>query len=217
MKHYPWINNIKAIGWDLDGTLYPPNSIPSETIQEMQYQAIMKANQWDRNQAEDEFKKIYTNLGSHTKTLTALKVDGTNFFINLWDELPLEKYIQHDQKIIDLFSQISIKKHFLITNSNTKKQVERKLKLIGLPSSIFEVIITTDKLGVVKPDPKPFTEALRLMGLLPSQTIFIGDRISTDIRGANNVGMKTCLVWSNSDEADVSLENVYQVSQLFIK
>lgn len=216
MKHYPWINDLKAIGWDLDGTLYPPDRIPSKTIQEMQYLAVMKANNWDKNKAETEFKKNYANLGSHTKTLSSLNVDGSKFFTNLWDELPLEKYIRHDQKIIDLFSQINIKKHFLITNSNTKKQVERKLKLIGLPSSVFEVIITTDKLGVVKPDPKPFTEALRLMGLLPSQAMFIGDRVTTDVRGANNVGMKTCLVWGNSDEADISLENVYQVSQLFI-
>jgi len=103
----------------------------------------------------------------------------------------------------------------LVTNSNTREQVERKLKLIGLPSSIFEVIITTDKLGTVKPDPKPFTEALRIMALTPQQTLFVGDRVTTDIRGANNVSMKTCLVWSQSDEADVSLENVYQISKLF--
>lgn len=214
MKKPNWINNIKAIGWDLDGTLYPPNSIPSKTIQEMQYQAVMKVNQWDRNQAEKEFKKVYIKLGSHTKTLTKLRVDGTKFFTNLWDELPLEKYIHHDQKMVDLFSKIAIKRHFMITNSNNKKQVEKKLSLVGIPTTIFETIVTTDKLGAVKPDPKPFMEALRLMNLSPKQTLFIGDRVTTDIRGANNVGMKTCLLWNKNDEADICLENPYQLSKL---
>ena len=216
MKTLDWISQIKAIGWDLDGTLYPPNSIPSKTIQNMQYQAVMKANNWDKDQAEKEFKKVYLKLGSHTKTLTKLNVDGNSFFTNLWDQLPLEKYIKYDQKIIDIFSQINIKRHFLITNSNTRKQVEKKLKLIGLPFSIFEAIITTDKLGAVKPDPKPFMEALRLINLPPGQVIFIGDRVTTDIRGANNVGMKTCLVWSNSNEADICLENPYQLPKILV-
>jgi putative hydrolase of the HAD superfamily len=215
MKIPKWINNIKAIGWDLDGTLYPQNSVPFKVVQQMQYQAVMKANRWTRDQAESKFTKTYANLGSHTKTLTALGVDGNNFFTNLWDELPLEEYIKHDREIINLFAQLPIKRHFLVTNSNTSNQVEKKLKLIGLPSTIFEVIITTDKLGSVKPDPKPFTEALRIMALTPSQTLFVGDRVTTDIRGANNVGMKTCLVWGKSDEADISLENVYQISKIF--
>lgn len=215
MKKPKWINNIKAIGWDLDGTLYPQSSTPPNIIQNLQYQAVMKANDWEMSKAKAEFQKIYKKLGSHTKTLTALNVDGAKFFTDLWDELPLEQYIHHDSKIIKLFSKLKVKRHFIITNSNTQDQVKRKLKLVGIPISIFKTIVTTDKMKSVKPDPEPFLKALKVMDSKPQETLFVGDRVTTDIRGAKNIGMKTCLVYGESKEADISLENPYQLVKSF--
>ncbi|MFC1653954.1 HAD family hydrolase [Patescibacteria group bacterium] len=216
MKIPDWVREMRAIGWDLDGTLYAPNSIPSEVISEMQFKAVMEANEWDREMAEEEFKEKYSELGSHTKTLTALNVDGPGFFQKLWDELPLEDYIRHDSKITEIFSRLSRHRHFMVTNSNTMEQVERKLKLVGVLPSVFEKIVTTDKLDKVKPDPQPFMEALNAMALQPKNAVFVGDRLTTDIRGARNVGMKSCMVWGQSPEADLSLPTVYDVVNYFL-
>lgn len=45
-----------------------------------------------------------------------------------------------------------------------------------------------------KPERAMFESALRTLGTDPSETLMIGDRIGTDIQGAQAVGMKTALV-----------------------
>jgi len=45
-----------------------------------------------------------------------------------------------------------------------------------------------------KPSPAMFTEACRILGTAPAQTIMIGDNPATDIDGAHNLGMPALLV-----------------------
>ena len=46
----------------------------------------------------------------------------------------------------------------------------------------------------MKPDPKPLFRAIEVMGILPEEAVFIGDQLFTDIKGANNAGIKSFLV-----------------------
>lgn len=46
----------------------------------------------------------------------------------------------------------------------------------------------------MKPSPKPLFKAIEVMGILPEESVFIGDQLFTDIRGANNAGIKSFLV-----------------------
>lgn len=210
-----WVKNIQAIGWDLDGTLYPPDSIPHGVIRDRQIEAIMLENGWSKEQARGEFGEKILELGSSTKSMTALGVDGAQFFREIWDSLPLEKYVKRDPKIVKLFKNLRQYRHFMVSNSNMVSQIENKLRLIGLSKDKFEVIIsTTDELGVVKPDPRPFVVALEKMGLKADQTLYVGDRVETDIVGAKNVGMRTCLVGRESELADVCLSTVYAIEDL---
>lgn len=45
-----------------------------------------------------------------------------------------------------------------------------------------------------KPDKAPFLRAASLMGLEKDQVVVVGDSVFTDIRGANNSGMRSILV-----------------------
>lgn len=218
MKNLQWISQIKALGWDLDGTLYrsfPSSSELSKIIAQRQIQAVAKRKGWNLGQAKKAYKKRYRELGSNTKTMISFGIDGIKFFTSFWDEIDLGKFIKRDERTIDLFYSLRGKRHFLISNSNRIDQIERKLKLIGLSPSVFDFVVSTVELGVVKPDPQPFLVALEKLKLEPKQVLFIGDRERTDVLGAKGVGMKTCLVWGKSDEADVSLESVYEVGALF--
>lgn len=69
---------------------------------------------------------------------------------------------------------------------------------------------------VGKPEPPMFEIALQILGTLPEYTLMIGDRLETDILGAQRMGIRTALMLSGiSSEADVSVtgiqpEAVYQ-------
>jgi HAD superfamily hydrolase (TIGR01662 family) len=47
--------------------------------------------------------------------------------------------------------------------------------------------------GYRKPHPRIYQEALKQVGVQASETMFVGDMLKTDIRGANRVGMVTVL------------------------
>jgi len=217
IRTFDWVTDIKAIGWDLDGTLYPPDSIPQSVFYGRQIRAVTKANNWTEKKAKREYKKAYEKLGSNTKTMTQLRVDGIEFFKNLWDEIALEKYIKPDIKMSYMFRRLRGFKHFLVTNAGRNDQVKLKLDLIKLSHKWFKPMILAYDLQAPKPDVKGFKVALKKLNLKPNQVLFVGDRITTDIIGAKKAGMRTCLVYGKSKEADVCLKSVYEVAGLFGK
>ena len=46
----------------------------------------------------------------------------------------------------------------------------------------------------MKPSPRPLYRAMEVMGISPDEAVFIGDQLFTDIKGANNAGIKSFLV-----------------------
>lgn len=214
---FHWISEIQAIGWDLDGTLYKSDSRFSRLIRSRQLEMVVEKKGWDIEKARTEFDKLYVKLGSHTKVLNTLGLDGDGFYRKFWDEAPLERYLKKDDRLIQLFERLKTKRHFLITNSNTHDQIKKKLGLIGIDYVVFEVVVSSFDVGENKPSLKPFAEALRQLKLYPTKTVYIGDREKTDIIPAKKKGMRTCLVWGESEEADISLATVYDVGSLFYK
>lgn len=213
-KNPEWISKIKAIGWDLDGTLYPDSRQLQEEIRSKQYEAVSEKYNWDLVKTREEYQKKLDRLGSNTKTMDEFGFDGREFFSRLWESMDLESILKRDEKIVKMFAGLKSRRHFLISNANPMNQIIRKLNLIGLDPRVFELVVDTVSEGAVKPDPKPFLIALERMKLEPEEALFVGDKVTTDIRGAKSVGMKTCLVWKEDPEADVNLPTVYEVLKL---
>ena len=80
---------------------------------------------------------------------------------------------------------------------------------------VFGVI---DDFGTVKPDPVIFKKIEEYTGLPANQHLMIGDRVEVDLVPAKKLGMKTCLVWSQSDDpsVDVSIGKVYDIVKVLI-
>jgi 4-nitrophenyl phosphatase len=68
----------------------------------------------------------------------------------------------------------------------------------GAGSIVAAVQTATDRQPLIigKPHPPMFEAALRLLGTLPDETLMVGDRFSTDIEGAQQVGLRTALMLS---------------------
>ncbi len=63
----------------------------------------------------------------------------------------------------------------------------------------FEAVIISAEAGVRKPHPRIFRQMLRLLGIEPHMTLFVGDTARDDVLGAQRVGMRT--VWINPKDA----------------
>ncbi len=64
-----------------------------------------------------------------------------------------------------------------------------KLKIL----KYLDTVVTSEEIGVNKPDPKLFLTAAQRLGVRPEDTVMIGDSWK-DIEGARNAGMKAILV-----------------------
>lgn len=215
-----WVSQIKIIGWDLDGTLYPNHPEVSQQITKLRNKALADKLEIDEMLAEFEFKQIQQRVGSNTEALALCGINGKEFFTQIWDELDLARFIQRDEQLIKLFESLNGYHHFLLSNSNSMKHMQTKLELIGLDIQVFDAVVDTVELDVFKPDPQAYQEAVRLMTeklereVTSSEILYVGDRVETDINGAKGVGMRTCLVGSESQVSDLCVSQVYQIKEL---
>jgi HAD superfamily hydrolase (TIGR01509 family) len=67
------------------------------------------------------------------------------------------------------------------------------LDRLGL-TTLLDVIITSQDVGVGKPDPQIFLEGLKRAGVLPEETLYVGDQYQVDVVGARNAGIRGILL-----------------------
>ena len=68
--------------------------------------------------------------------------------------------------------------------------VEDRLRALGIMPELFDLLLSADEAGALKPSPLPFTLAANHLNLDPSQILVVGDRLDLDAQGAANVGMQ---------------------------
>ena len=67
-----------------------------------------------------------------------------------------------------------------------------------------------------KPNLEGFNKMIELSKEQPQNLLYVGDSIEKDIRPAKQVGIKTCLVWEKSTEADYSIMKFEELLTIFI-
>jgi putative hydrolase of the HAD superfamily len=73
----------------------------------------------------------------------------------------------------------------------------RKLEILGLGDR-FEVALSSEETGFLKPAPEPFLELARRLGLAPEEIFYVGNSFNLDIVGAKGAGMGAALRGSDS-------------------
>ncbi|HXF56823.1 MAG TPA: HAD family hydrolase [Actinomycetota bacterium] len=78
----------------------------------------------------------------------------------------------------------------LVSNVTLLPELMRAdLERLGL-APFLEASVFSSEVGVRKPHPDIFVEALRRLGTSPAETVFVGDRLLDDVSGAQAVGMR---------------------------
>lgn len=217
MKKLPsWIHQIKFLCFDVDGTLFKNVESAWNAIQHQIYETVIRHRNLSLKEAEKYVHERYTTLGSSTKVLNELGVDGEEFFINAFEKLDLASFVEKDKQLIELISDLREKYKVGIVSNTHLSIAKKKLEAIGLSLDFFHPLITTYEFGSYKPDPAPFLKALELAKVTAEESVYIGDKEETDILGAKGVGMHTIFVWGKSEEADLSIETIYDLDKIFL-
>lgn len=192
-----WLNNIKTLAWDLDGTLYPATPKMNEAITQRLLTLIAKTRSCSLEEAEAYYQDQKNILKSSTRVLDKLGLDGQQFFLDVWAELPLGEFIEPNPTLAQLFNQAGRLQHIMHTNSNSQQTVARKLACLGLSPNLFSVILTSGEMRAHKPDQKAFEILLETAGNQPEEILYLGDRVEVDLIPAKKIGLRTCLIGSD--------------------
>ena len=76
----------------------------------------------------------------------------------------------------------------------------------------FEKVITSESVGVKKPNPKVFNYALQMVKANPNECMMIGDNLEADIQGAINCGIKA--IHYNSENSNSIPKNITSIYNL---
>lgn len=204
--------NLKAIIFDLDGTLYESRHFPLQLILADPLHIGMLAAERkcrkrlsDRHfgKASDYYDALFTAMGkgSPTKAERCRK-----WFYGTY--MPLQVKI-----IREKFGPRPHLKEFI---ANLRRQGYRlavlsdycfaaeKLAAIGLSTSNFDAVWESPEMGGLKPRAEVFRNACKALGTAPAETLMIGDKASKD-GGALRAGLQFIhLVNSESKKASKS-------------
>ena len=85
---------------------------------------------------------------------------------------------------------------YVVSNGTTVAQT-KKLRLSGL-GELVDGVFLSESIGIEKPNIGFFDEVFRVLeGIEPDEMLIVGDSLTSDIKGGNNAGIKTC--WYNPD------------------
>lgn len=125
---------------------------------------------------------------------------------------------------LDLYSDLAVilprlYRHYalgIITDGPVAVQ-RAKVRALGL-KKYFRAIVYTDARGRAfrKPNPGPFRDVVRQLGVLPQEALFVGDNPAKDFKGAKKLGMRTMRILRgeyraargiHGAEADTNIKN----------
>lgn len=106
-----------------------------------------------------------------------------------------EDYLQNLPKFNQLFDgafellDYLVEKYTLHIITNGFQEIQsHKMKQSGL-EKYFDQFITSESVGVNKPNPRVFHYALKMANAAPHESIMIGDNLEADVQGAIDVGI----------------------------
>jgi len=80
-----------------------------------------------------------------------------------------------------------------------------QLRALGL-ANFFDAVTFSSEVGVRKPHPAIYADALGKLRVGPSRTLFVGDRVREDVQGPQSQGMRAVLTreWRQEDDPGVA-------------
>jgi putative hydrolase of the HAD superfamily len=96
--------------------------------------------------------------------------------------------------------------------SNADGRVEGLIQDVGIRDR-FEFVMDSELEGVEKPDPEIFLRGCRRMGVVPDESLYVGDLYPVDVLGARKAGLQAVLV-DPMERLDYPVDRVPDVAAL---
>ncbi len=219
---------LRALGFDLDGTLYPAWRMYSASAYLALHhgaflrafgqarKALRKSNPAQQNPgsiSQESLKEFRQRQAFLVASILNLDFATTTSLI---DEVIYGKVEQSFSRIQPFKGLVPFLENLgasgfrlgLLSDLPPKK----KLTLMGL-DSYFHCALCSEDSGTLKPDGRPFLALADALGEQPESILYVGNKEAYDVKGAKSVGMKTALLGRSSNSvADFSFRRWEELS-----
>lgn len=219
-------SQIKAVAFDIDGTLYRAWKFNLRVFPYFMYHSIfflkygLVRNIMHRTAATPEFinlqaehmaKKLGCTKEEAKERLEKIIYKGLEkYFVNI---KPCRGSIEFIKKLKEHGYKLAILSDF---------PPEQKGEIWGV-KELCDVVLGSETAGALKPDATPFIQLAKELNLPPEQILYVGNNHRYDIEGAHNAGMKTAWLilphcgWfgKKSKIADFTFWHYKQISDIF--
>ena len=203
------MHHIKAILWDIDGTLLNFQAAETyairacfaqfglgecsdemladySTINRSYWQRLERGELTKPQVLEGRFLEFFSKYGIDTGCAAAF---NAQYQISLGDT-----FCFHDGGLETVQALRGKVRQYAVTNG-TRIAQERKLKGSGL-AELLDGVFISEILGVEKPGIGFFQQVWKQIGTYaPDEVMIVGDSLTSDIQGGNNAGILCC--WFN--------------------
>ncbi len=197
-------NDIKALVFDLDGTLYTSMPLGREIILcAGRYIAELKGiGVGDAESLLRETKKRISAATGFEATLSqaCLDLDGDlrELHRRFAAEIVPVRYITRDERVADLLKTLGNRFELSIYTNNNRALSGAIMEALGV-AGLFRNIFTIEDSWRPKPDRAGVENILSEIGRKPEEALFIGDRYDIDLRLPAALGCAVFLVCTTED------------------
>ena len=147
----------------------------------------------DANLEEPHFNARISNalglLGFSVDARNGIVAGTTNAFCKGFME-----YVRIDEQTVEVLRKLQRKyKLGIVSNFAIPECVVKLLETHGL-DKFFDVVVVSAAVNKRKPSPEIFQQALEKLGVNAAETVFVGDTVDADIKGAKDTGIKTIYI-----------------------
>ena len=197
-------SDIKALVFDLDGTLYVNLPLGREILASAgRYIADLKG--MAVVEAEFLIEETRSRLSAASGRATTLSEACELLGGNLQDlhghfavDIKPERFLTRNHRVVELVKALRQKFELYIYTNNNTTLTGAILGALGL-TGLFRDIFTIEDFWQPKPDRETLAEIFQRIGRKPEECLFIGDRYDVDLRLPAEMGSAVFLVGGMED------------------
>ncbi|TVQ17702.1 MAG: HAD family hydrolase [Spirochaetaceae bacterium] len=183
---------IKAVGFDVDGTLYPNSAMYIQSAW-FALRHLRRVHAYSRVRREMRRQRPIDDLRVLERELLAGRLgiperDAARFIDEVIHD-GWESILDRVQPFPGVHECVeALRAAGLRVGVSSDFPVARKLGRLGF-DGLFDCALWSEESGYLKPNPEPFIALSECLQAEPSQVVYVGNSYDYDIVGAKNVGM----------------------------
>ncbi len=209
---------VKFVGFDVDGTLYPSTEEIQKRIRGRIYEKISELCRISLEKSTADFERLYGKYMSGGKAIREIfqlaKVDlgGREIVQEAMQEAKIIDLIEPNPKLVAMIKRLSIKRGLdILTGSEYNFSLE-KLEKIGFCRDIFGFVLAADSGN--KSNGELYKKWLQLRKpAMPRKMLYVGDNKKQDIDVPKTLGIKTCFL-GEYEQADFQINSIFDLEKI---